>query len=327
MVMAMARFNMIVPGGDAAEVADRYRAMLEMASFMDENGFTGVTFEEHHGAENAWSPTPMMNAAMVAARTENLSMTISALLLPLHDPIRVAEDLAVLDIVSGGRAVTIFGLGYRPSEYKLHGKDWEGRGDLFTECVDTVLKAWSGEPFEYRGETVTVRPRPITQPHPTLFLGGTSRPAARRAARFGLPLFTAANIGELEAYYYEQCAEHGTQGFCMMPSDATQMLFVDHDPDKAWAELGEHFLHEASTYAGWQTADISSVMTSKAGTPEELRQEGIYAVKTPEECLAKAEEDGDLAAFNLHPLCGGLPVERGWDSLRLFTEEVLAKLG
>ena len=68
MVIAMARFNMIVPSGITAEVADRYRTMLEMASFMDENGFTGVTFEEQHSAENAWNPTPMMNAAMVASQ-------------------------------------------------------------------------------------------------------------------------------------------------------------------------------------------------------------------------------------------------------------------
>ena len=92
MAMSMCRFNMIDPNGDAAQVAERYRAMLEMASFLDRNGFAALTFEEHHGVENGWSPTPMMNAAMIAARTENLMLTISALLLPLHDPIRVAED-------------------------------------------------------------------------------------------------------------------------------------------------------------------------------------------------------------------------------------------
>lgn len=323
MAIAFSRFNLIDPKGSPNQVADRYRAMLEMTSFMDENGFFGATFEEHHGATNGWSPTPMMNALAVAARTKNLSLSISALLLPLHDPIRVAEDLAVLDIVSNGRASTIFGLGYRPSEYQLHGKDWENRGALMTHCVQTILNAWSGEPFEYLGQEVVIRPLPVSQPHPPILLGGTSRPAARRAAKFGLPLATAAHLPELEAYYQAQCAEHGTQGFCMMPSDETQMLFVDEDPDKAWAELGEYFLHEATTYASWQTPDITSAVTSKATTPQELREEGIYVVRTPAECSAMSEAQGEAAAFNLHPLCGGLPIERGWENLQLFTDAVL----
>jgi len=322
MAMSLARFNMIDPHGDASQVADRYRAMLEMASYLDQNGFYGLTFEEHHGVANGWSPTPMMNAAMIAARTENLSLTISALLLPLHDPIRVAEDLAVLDIVSRGRALTIFGLGYRPEEYALHGKDWQGRGQLMTECLEVVLKAWSGEPFMYRGQEVVVRPRPETQPHPTIFLGGTSRVAARRAAKFGLSLYTAANIPELEAYYNEKCQEYGTQGMCLMPGTDTQMLFVDEDPDKAWAELGEHFFHEASTYASWQTADISSAVTSKATNPQELREEGIYVVRTPQECAQIAARDGEMAVFSHHPLCGGLPIDRGWQSLQLFVDAI-----
>lgn len=323
MVMALARFNMIDPHGDAQQVADRYRAMLEMASYLDQNGFFGLTFEEHHGAENGWSPTPMMNAAMIAARTEKLMLTISALLLPLHDPIRVAEDLAVLDIVSGGRAMTIFGLGYRPEEYALAGKSWEGRGQLMTECVEVVLKAWSGEPFEYNGQQVVVRPRPVTQPHPTVFLGGTSKPAARRAAKLGLPLSTAAHLPELEAYYNQMCEQYGTQGMCIMPVANVQMLFVDEDPDRAWAELGEYFFHEASTYASWQTPDITSAVTSRASNPKELREEGIYVVRTPQECAEIAQAEGEGAMFTHHPLCGGLPIDRGWHSLQLFVDAVL----
>ena len=320
MSMSMCRFNMIDPNGDAAQVAERYRAMLEMASFLDRNGFAALTFEEHHGVENGWSPTPMMNAAMIAARTENLMLTISALLLPLHDPIRVAEDLAVLDIVSQGRAMTILALGYRPEEYHLHGKDWDNRGQLMTECVEVVLEAWKGEPFMYKGQEVIVRPRPQTQPHPPIFLGGTSKVAARRAAKFGLSFSTAAHIPELEAYYNEKCQEYGTQGMCVMPSATTQMLFVDEDPDKAWAELGDCFFHEASTYASWQTADISSAVTSKATNPKELREEGIYVVRTPQECVDMAKAQGDAALFSHHPLCGGIPIDRGWQSLQLFVD-------
>ncbi len=229
----------------------------------------------------------------------------------------------MLDLVSGGRVVTIFGLGYRPSEYSLHGKDWEGRGALMDDCLATVMKAWTGEPFEYRGETVIVRPLPATKPHPTVLVGGSSKPAARRAARFGLPLFPSAHLPDLESYYHEQCEKEGTTGFVMMPSATQKLAFISEDPDQTWAARGEHFFHEASTYASWQTAGIKSAVKSAASSVEELRSEGIYVVLTPDEAIAQARLEGSLT---LHPLVGGMPVDDGWTCMTLFVEQVLPAL-
>jgi len=194
------------------------------------------------------------------------------------------------------------------------------------EVVDTLLKAWTGEPFEYRGTTVRVTPRPFTQPHPPIMLGGTSKPAARRAARFGLPMFAAAHMSWLEAYYYEQCAAHGTQGFFMMPGEQTVMLHISEDPDRAWAEFGRYFMEEATTYASWQTEDISSAVHSHATTPEELRAEGIYQVLTPDEVVARIQEQGEAAFVNLHPLVGGMPIDEGWKCLQLYVDRVLPRV-
>ena len=315
MPMSLVRFNLIDPSLDAASLSARYKAMLEMAAFADTNGFFMATFEEHHGAENAWSPTPLLNAGAVLSRTTNLAASVSALLLPLHDPIRVAEDIAVIDLMSGGRLTVILGLGYRPSEYQLLGKDWDRRGKIMDESIEILLKAWSGEPFEYNGGTHQIQPTPVTKPHPFIMIGGTSKVAARRAARFGLPLSPAANMPELEAYYYEQCEKHGTQGFCAMPDDETKMTLVAEDPDKAWAELGQYFLNEASMYSSWQTSDISSAVHSHATTPEELRAEGIYQIITPAEAAT-------LEQVIHHPLCGGMPVDVGWESLQLYVDAI-----
>jgi alkanesulfonate monooxygenase SsuD/methylene tetrahydromethanopterin reductase-like flavin-dependent oxidoreductase (luciferase family) len=315
------RFNQVQPGLDPAEMSARYKASIDMAEYADQNGFDIVSLEEHHGADNGWSPSPLVTAGLVFGRCPRIGVSISALLVPLHEPLRIAEDIAVLDLASGGRLTIIAGLGYRPSEYAALGKSWEDRGKLMDESLEVMLKAWTGEPFEFRGTTVRVTPKPVSQPHPLVLVGGTSRPAARRAARLGLPLSPAAHLPELEAYYYEQCAEHGTQGFCAMPMEGLSMVFVHEDPDKAWAELGQHFLHEATTYASWQTPDIKSAVHSKASTPEELRAEGIYTVLTPEECLAK--KDG---VFTLHPLVGGMPLDEGWKCLSLFVEQVVPKL-
>src|SRR6478752_5671546 len=289
MPYSVVRFNCIQPGLDPAEMSARYQAFVDMAGYADEHSLQAISLEEHHGADNGWSPSPLVMAGLVFGRTKTIMATLNALLAPLHDPLRLAEDIAVLDLASGGRFVVTAGIGYRESEYQAHGKDWAGRGALQDEAIDTMLKAWTGEPFEYRGTTVRVTPRPFTQPHPTLLLGGTSKPAARRAARFGLPMFAAAYMPELEGYYYEQCMEQKTQGFFMMPGESTVMLHVAEDPDQAWAELGDYFFHEASTYASWQTQDISSAVHSYASTPDELRAEGIYQVLSPDQVVERVQ--------------------------------------
>ena len=321
--MSTVRFNCVQPGLEPNEMSARYQAFVEMARYAEEHGVAMVTLEEHHGAENGWSPSPMMMAGLVFGTTKTLAITISALLLPLHDPLRVAEDLAVLDLASGGRLTTVLGLGYRPEEYAAHAKDWKHRGNLMDECVDTLLKAWTGEPFDFRGTTVRVTPRPFTQPHPMVLIGGTSKPAARRAARFGLPMFAAAAVDGLEAYYYEQCKEQGTQGFFMDPGGDFASVHVAEDPDKVWKELGDHFLHEATTYHSWQTPDIKSSVHSHASSVDDLRAEGIYQVLTPAEALERATKYGSL---NLHPMVGGMPIDEGWSSLRLYCEQVLPKV-
>jgi alkanesulfonate monooxygenase SsuD/methylene tetrahydromethanopterin reductase-like flavin-dependent oxidoreductase (luciferase family) len=327
MVYSVVRFNCVQPGLEPNEMAARYRAFVDMAGFADERELQAISLEEHHGAENGWSPSPLVMAGLVFGRTKRIMATINALLVPLHDPIRIAEDIAVLDLASGGRLVVTGGIGYRPSEYEAHGKDWAARGKLQDEAVDAMLKAWTGEPFEYRGTTVRVTPRPFTQPHPVLMLGGSSKAAVRRAARFGLPYMPPANLPQLEAYYYEQCKEYGTKGFCAMPPDHTAMTHVAEDPDRVWRELGHCFLHEAATYSSWQPPGQTSSVHSHATTVDELRAEGIYEVVTPAELVDRLRAKGTNATCALHPLVGGMPIDEAWSSLRLYAEEVLPALG
>ena len=102
-----------------------------------------------------------------------------------------------------------------------------------------------------------------------------------------------------------------------MPDEKTQMTFVAEDPDKAWAEIGHYFLNEASMYSSWQTSDISSAVHSHAATPEELREEGIYQIITPDEAAT-------LERIIHHPLCGGIPIDAGWESLQLYVDAISA---
>lgn len=326
MVTTLVRFNHVLPGVDPEAMASRYQASLDMASYADEHGMGMVTLEEHHGAENGWSPSPLITAGLIFGRCPRIAVHVMALLVPLHDPLRIAEDIAVLDLASGGRLSVVGGLGYRPEEYAAHGKSWADRGRLMDDAVDTLLKAWTGEPFAYRGGTARVTPVPCTRPHPSFFIGGTAKASARRAVRFGLPLATAANLPQLEAYYYEQCAAAGIEGLCVMPPSGFSTTFVSEDPDRTWAEVGRYFLHEARTYASWQTPDVHSAVHSRAGTVSELRAEGIYQVLTPDQCVEQARQLGPAAAFALHPLVGGMPIDEGWECLTLYADKVMPRL-
>ncbi|MDH6439747.1 alkanesulfonate monooxygenase SsuD/methylene tetrahydromethanopterin reductase-like flavin-dependent oxidoreductase (luciferase family) [Streptomyces sp. SAI-144] len=321
MPVTVVRFNLVEPGATPASLSARYRAALDMAAYADEHGITTVQTEEHHGVDNNWLPSPFAFAGAVFGATRRIAVTVSAVIGPLHDPLRLAEEIAVLDLLSGGRLVTVAGIGYRPEEYALFDVEWKRRGRLQDELLETLLKAWTGEEFEYRGRTVRITPRPFTDPHPLLLVGGSSRAAARRAARLGLPFFPSAHLPELEAYYKERLVEYGTEGWTMMPTAETPLLHIAENPDDAWARHVEHFLHEARTYASWQSGDIRSAVRSAAASVEELRAEGVYRILTPDECV----EQG-LDNLVLHPLAGGMPVEEGWRSLRLFAERVLPAL-
>ena len=320
------RFNMTGTGADPVADGVRYRAAIDMAEFADRNGFDVVNVEEHHGADCGWLSSPITMAAMIAARTERITISACALLLPLYDPLRLAEDIAMIDLVSNGRFNFVAGLGYRPVEYRMMQRAWRGRGKRMDEIIATLLQAWRGEPFEYEGETVRVTPVPQTRPHPFFFVGGATKPAARRAARFGLPFYPPVHDQELEVCYHEELARHGKKGFFFSPEQQPSMLFIDDDPDRAWAEIGPCFLREIAEYSGWERPGIPHPFAIPGDTVDAVRASGRYEILTPDACLRRVRECARSAAVVLHPLAGGIPLDRAWRSLELYRDGVLEPL-
>lgn len=326
MALAVIRFDMRQSPTSTVSPPDLYREALAMSAYADEQGFDMLVLSEHHGDAGGYLPSPIVMAAAIAGRTQRMPIIFSALLVPMHDPIRLAEDLAILDLVSGGRVWIVAGIGYRPSEYHLLQREWKRRGKLLEENLDVMMQAWSGEPFEYKGETVRLLPCPVQQPHPMIFIGGSSEIAARRAAKYGLGLFPSAENPRLAEVYQEECERLGkTPGMVMMPKGPAA-VFVSDDPDRTWAEIGVHLLDDAQAYAAHLTPDMESQAASGASTVDELRAEGVYRVVTPDECLELNEEMGPMGGVTLHPLCGGVSPEVGWASLRLFVDEVLPRM-
>ncbi len=320
------RLNMTGSERDPEARAQRYQSAMEMAAYADQNGFASVNLEEHHVATNGWLPSPLTMAAAVAVRTERTNINIMALLVSLYDPVRLAEDIAVVDLLSRGRLSFIAGMGYREVEYHIANKPFAERGAWMDHVLETLLAAWGDAPFDYKGQTIDVTPKPYTRPHPMFLVGGMSKPAARRAARLGLPFAPPVAMPELEAYYYEQLAAHGQEGgFVFSPPEDFSVWFVDEDPDRAWAELGHHFMNEVVEYSSWARAGVQRPLSLGGDTVEALREEKRYEILTPQECLRRHRERPELFVA-LHPLVGGMPLERGWQCLRLYTEQVLQPL-
>ena len=326
MAYSILRFDMRAPKFSKSKPRDLYAAALDMAAWADENGIDSITLSEHHGTDDGYLPSPVTLAACMAGRTRRIRIGIHALLLPLYDPVRLAEDLAILDVASGGRVSVTAGIGYRPEEFSMLGKDWDARGKLMDESLEVLLKAWTGETFEYRGRVVRLSPRPLSRPHPPLMVGGMGKNAARRAARFGLPFQPAVNTPEVLELYRSECERLGVEKPKLIPPGAGEMTWVSEDPERTWAEIGPHLLHDAVTYASWQPAQQSSAVRSYARNVEELRAEGKYLILTPEECVERARSAGPAAVFLHFPLCGGTPPEYGWRSLELYAERVLPQL-
>ena len=301
--------------------AEQYAQCLEMSGWADGHGFSAVTVSEHHGVD--FTSAPLTLAAMILARTRHAFVMVNALLLPLHDPVRIAEQVATLDLASGGRFAFVGGLGYRLEEFAMAGVDRSRRGALMDEYVEVILQAWAGKPFEWRGQTIVVTPTPTSPPRHLMMLGGGVRASAERAARFGLSFYTMSVDSAVGDHYRAECEKVGfTDGVFTAPNGPL-FVHVAEDPERAWDALGRYALYDMQSYSSWRTEDQDSVADSTATTVDDLKASGLWQVVTPDECVALAKRNGSVV---LHPLMGGIPPELGWQSLELFVDKVQPRL-
>ena len=314
------RYDMRAPAfGPPAEVL--YKAALEQCAWAEDHGFGMATLSEHHGADDGYCPSPLVMAAAIAGRTRNLRLMIAALVLPLYDPIRLAEDLAVLDLASGGRVDLILGAGYRAEELAMFGHTLDDRIPLLEEGIAVLQQAWTGEEFEYRGRRVRVTPRPARPDGPGLILGGASRAAARRAARLGLSFLPVDET--IWAHYQDACRELGREVGPAPALDGPRFIHVAEDPDRAWARIAPHAFHDTNVYGSWLADANERGPYESTDDVDSLRTSGAYVVITPDECVEMVRKTGSLL---LHPLMGGLDPDLAWESLELVANKVLPGL-
>jgi alkanesulfonate monooxygenase SsuD/methylene tetrahydromethanopterin reductase-like flavin-dependent oxidoreductase (luciferase family) len=310
-------FDMRTPsfGAPPAEV---YPAAFEMIDYADRNGIDQILFAEHHRAEDGYVPVPALMAAAAAARTKRIALSLHAIILPLHDPVEVAEMIAVNDLISGGRVHVVLAAGYVEAEFRAFRRSLRDRAKLMDQGLEVIVRALAGERFMDGDREVFVRPLPLSNP-PKIYVGGGVPATARRAAKFGLGF--APLRDEQIADYAQECRALGREPGPIITTPAG--VYVARDPDAAWAEIGDYVLHYARSYAAWSSSEaVSSSPMHGLTSVEAVRASGMINVVTPEECVLMAK----TRALTLTPLIGGLPPELGWKSLELFTQEVLPEI-
>ena len=317
------RFDLRDPGLSGVPRAERYAAALDMAEWADRLGFVVLSLSEHHGSPDGYLPSPLPMAAAVAVRTQQIPIMVAAIIPSFHDPIRLAEDLAVVDLLAPGRINVILANGYVPDEFEMFGVPLKERAGRTREAVQVLRQAWTGEPFEHRGRSVRVTPPPATPGGPALILGGTSDAAARRAAELGLGYQPSS--GESWPAYRDACIVAGQPDPGPYLSGDATITIVAEDPDSMWDRVGPYLMHDAAAYGEW--AEKSGVATGyrAADTVDELRASGQHRIVTPD-ALVDALAGQPLPFAMFHPLCGGIPPELAWESLRLVEHEVLPRV-
>jgi alkanesulfonate monooxygenase SsuD/methylene tetrahydromethanopterin reductase-like flavin-dependent oxidoreductase (luciferase family) len=314
------RFDFRNPDFAGTTSADRYAAALDMAQWADGLGCVTLGVSEHHGSADGYLPSPLPMVAAMAARTTNVRFMVAALIAPFYDPLRLAEDLVVLDHLTRGRIDILVAGGYVPDEFAMYGVPSHERGARVTEMVETLKAAFTGEPFAYRGRTVQVTPKPYRPGGPGISMGGSSEPAARRAARIADGFIPS--IPEVWDFYRDEVQKLGRPDPGPSPIGENRTVALAADPEQGWAEMSPYFLHEMNAYGAWQAAsDVASPYRAVADL-DELRASGSYAVLSPEQFVAELQAAPFPFAF-FHPMCGGIPPELAWRSLHLFEHEVM----
>lgn len=237
-----------------------YEEGIEYARVADALGFDYIVVPEHHSSEMGYDPTPFLVLTALARETKRIGLSTQPLLLPLYNPVGVAEQLAVLDVLSNGRARLGVGVGYRWTDFLSLGVPHNERGARMNEALAILLGALRERAFSYEGKfyrvsDVDIAPRPLQQPHPTIYVTATSPKAVDRAVRFGLPintLFNRAIRGGIYDYYCQEVIASG-QDPNLVDVSVTRNGFIAPDPEAALRRakpyLESHLVYQAKMSA------------------------------------------------------------------------------
>lgn len=233
--------------------------LLDQIAYADTLGFDSVWITEHHFAEDGYAPSPMILLGAIAARTTRMQLSTDIALLPLYHAVRLAEDVATLDILSGGRAMLGVGMGYRDEEFEAFGQTRRQRVGRTEEGLDVLRGAWGAEPFSYDGDyyhlrDLVVTPKPVQRPHPPLWMAAMSEPAARRAARYDMHLLPQGDRTQAYEPWLDELQSRGRDPRDYRIGVIKPWLVCAGREDPLWARVRDWERYRMQVYAPWLNA-------------------------------------------------------------------------
>ncbi|MCB2061453.1 MAG: LLM class flavin-dependent oxidoreductase [Novosphingobium sp.] len=305
---------------------DFYAETLEFIEHIEALGFENIWLAEHHGIDDGYMPSPIVFGAGVATRTRKLRIAQGVGLLPHYHPVRLAEDLAVMDILSNGRAEFAMGIGYLPFEAEAYG--FTKRGKLSNEIIEIVRRLWQGETVDYDGEFYNLKgarctPLPCQKGGIPMFVGGVAPAGFRRAAQYG-----DGFIGPVEYWpqYLEEVKKAGKDekdARIVSMSYSDMWMMVSEDPEKTINDMAPHAYYQINTYAEWQEGTDWAVLSEMS--LDEFKKAGPIRVMTPEECVTyikSRQEQAPIEAFCMQ-VPSGFPLDKMAEHAELFAKKVI----
>jgi alkanesulfonate monooxygenase SsuD/methylene tetrahydromethanopterin reductase-like flavin-dependent oxidoreductase (luciferase family) len=297
-------FSMQAHIENPASHAEIYRQTLEQVKLAEEVNFHSAWISEHHFLADGYCPSSVVVASAMAAVTKRIKIGTGALILPLHNPIRVAEDAAVVDNISGGRLILGVALGYRKEEFDGFRIPMNQRPSRMEEGLDVIVGSWTQDNFSYEGKryrfsNLNVTPKPVQKPHIPLYIGAFEEPAIKRAGRLGYPLLigpgrTMQMIRDTISIYNKAAKEVGKD-----PSGAEHILlretYISEDRGRAKEEADKYII---SMYKFYFSLGVKMFVRGKQLTGLDdplfdLLPEDRFVIGTPEDCMKEVQRYRD----------------------------------
>jgi probable F420-dependent oxidoreductase len=308
--------------------------VIAEAQLAEACGFDSCFFGEHHQDKDGFLPSPLIVAAVVAARTSRLRVGTSVILLPLHHPVRVAEDVITLDWASKGRVILGVGIGYQATDFQAFAVPMEHRLALFEEGVEILRKCWAGEPFSFKGthyalEDVQIRPRPFQRNGPPLWIGASVNAAARRAglladAFVGTPSTSLDNATQLADVYRAAARQAGRPPQVVQMRDA----WVARTRAEAEAVYGPEVMAAYRYYWQHRLAEFKNIPADMEFTLGNLAPDRLI-LGDAETCVREFHRWRDATGADYfllrlrHAHSGGPAHEKIMEAIKRFGDHVL----
>ena len=319
-------------------VGNHMRRLVDFAVAGEDLGFDAVWANEHHfHPYGGHIPSVPVFLAAVAARTQRIRLGSSVIVLPLHNPIEIAEQLAMVDLISNGRVELCAGRGNVLGDFDVFGVSLQEAQARTLEGLQVLRKAWTGRPFSHHGEffhfeNLEVWPKPQQEPHPPLWFPCSNNPESfAYAGEHGYRLLTVAQHRPVEelgdrVQVYLEAREKAGHGIDSAEVATHYQVFVDEDGARARevCEAARERYDQLSAAARFQ------VPRAAAGIPvQTLIDQGRVICGTPDECIRQLEYAQDvlgLTAADCNVLFGGMTYQQAEHSMRLFASKVIPAL-